>query len=299
MFDPARLRIAIQASGRLSEPSCRLLRKCGLRFSQNGRKLLAHVENHPIDCLFVRDDDIPGLVMDGICDLGIVGENVLAESRLERLAFSQPSDFANLLRLDFGECRLSIAVPEEFPYENLRNLEGLRIATTYPRLLQSFAKENGLSIELCQLKGSVEVAPRLGLADAICDLVSSGATLESNGLKEVEVIMESRACLIQSRIPMNHNKQQMIDMLLRRIQGVLSARERKYIMLHSPKHCLSQVIGLLPGAENPTVLPLAERDDMVAVHAVSSENLFWTTMEALKQLGASSILVLPIEKMLE
>ncbi len=299
MFDHTRLRIAIQASGRLSEPSCRLLRKCGLRFSVNGRKLLAHVENHPVDCLFVRDDDIPGLVMDGICDLGIVGENVLEESRLERRAFQQPFDCTKLLRLDFGTCRLSIAVPEEFSYQNLQNLEGCRIATTYPRLMQSFAQTNGLSIELCQLKGSVEVAPRLGLADAICDLVSSGATLESNGLKEIEVILESRACLIQSPLPMCHNKQQVLDMLLRRVQGVLSARECKYIMLHSPKDCLSQVIALLPGAENPTVLPLAERDDMVAVHAVSSENLFWTTMEALKRLGASSILVLPIEKMLE
>lgn len=299
MFEKSRLRIALQGSGRLSEPSRQLLRKCGFRFNDGNRRLLTHVENQPVDFLFVRDDDIPGLVMDGIADLGIVGENVLEEIRLERLAFDQSADVVRLLRLDFGPCRLSLAVPEEFNFDNLHSLNGRRIATTYPRLLHKFAVEHDIQLELCRLKGSVEVAPRLGLADAICDLVSSGATLEANGLKEVETVLESRACLIQTPFPMNHTKQEIVNMLVPRIQGVIQARESKYIMLHCPKNQLSEIVSLLPGAENPTVINLAERGDMVAVHAVSSENLFWSTMEQLKKLGASSILVLPIEKMME
>ena len=298
MLEANRLRIAIQKSGRLSKESQALLKGCGLKFFMNDQRLIAHSTNMPVDLLRVRDDDIPGLVMDGVCDLGIIGQNVLEEEMLTRQRADEPAEFKYLQQMDFGGCRLSIAVMEDFEYTGPECLEGMRIATSYPELLRRFMNEKGVSFQSCMLNGSVEVAPRAGLADAICDLVSTGATLEANGLKEVEVIYRSQAQLIQMATPLSAEKQALIDKLLPRVQGVMQAKESKYIMLHAPKSKLDEVIALLPGAEKPTVLPLASDSDRVALHVVSSENLFWETMEKLKELGASSILVMPIEKMM-
>lgn len=294
----SRLTIAIQKSGRLSQASLALLEACGFRFSLHEAKLLAHCQNQPVDLLRVRDDDIPGLVMDGVVDLGLVGENVLEEVRLERLATQLEAKFKLLRSLDYGQCRLAIALPKEVPYQGIQDLVGKRIATTYPYLLQNYLQRVGVAANTAVLTGSVEVAPRAGLADAICDLVSTGATLEANGLVEREVIFRSQAQLIQRTTPLSSAKQAIIDQLLPRIDGMQQARESKYIMLHAPIAALEQVIALLPGAEQPTVLPLNQRQDIAAIHVVSTENLFWETMEQLKNLGCSSILVMPIEKMM-
>ena len=293
-----RLRIAIQKSGRLSRETQSLLSACGMHINLREQRLLSHVDNMPVDILQVRDDDIPGLVMDGVVDLGFVGENVLEEERLERASKDLLADFKTLRRLDFGACRLSLAVPEEFQYNGLNSLADCRLATSYPYLLKNYMDRNGVNFSSCLLKGSVEVAPRAGLADAICDLVSTGTTLEANGLKEVDTIFQSRATLIQGNRELPEKLQQWIDKLLIRINGVIQAKESKYIMLHAPRDRVEQIINLLPGAERPTLLPLAEDKNRVALHAVSSETLFWGTMEELKALGASSILVMPIEKML-
>lgn len=293
-----RLTIAVQKSGRLSQESLKLLSACGVRFSMHEARLLVHSTNHPIDLLRVRDDDIPGLVMDGVVDLGLVGGNVLEEESLARQMRSQTSEYCSLRQLDFGHCRLSIALPTEQTFDHLQDLEGMKIATTYPRLLERYLKEAGVNARSVMLTGSVEVAPRAGLADAVCDLVSTGATLEANGLKEQQVIFRSQVQLIQRADSVSAEKQQMITTLLARIDGVQLAKESKYIMLHAPKNKLTEVEDILPGAERPTVLPLAHSDDIVAVHVVSTETLFWETMEKLKSLGCSSILVLPIEKML-
>ncbi|OUS24878.1 ATP phosphoribosyltransferase [Thalassotalea sp. 42_200_T64] len=296
--DTKRLRIAIQKSGRLSEESQGLFKKCGMKINLADRRLIAHVANMPIDIMLVRSSDIPGLVMDGVCDLGIVGDNTLEEHALERELTGENSYYEKISSLNFGACRLSIALPEEVEYKGIQSLDGLRLATTYPRLLNRFASANNIKFDFCKLNGSVEVAPRVGLADGICDLVSTGTTLEANGLKEVEVIYQSKAALIKGEGPLNAAKQQMLDTLLPRIKGVLKARESKYIMLHAPKDRLNEVVALMPGSETPTVLPLAERDDRVAIHMVSTETFFWETMEQLKDLGCNSILVMPIEKMM-
>jgi ATP phosphoribosyltransferase len=293
-----RLRIAIQKKGRLSKECQELLKKCGVKFNLMGERLVVHSENMPIDLLLVRDDDIPGLVMDGVVDLGFIGENELEEVRLDRIALEEPSEFVTLRRLDFGGCRLSIAIDKDEQYNGPQDLAGKRIATTYPHLLKAYMDEQGVDFTTCVLTGSVEVAPRAGLADAIADLVSTGATLEANGLKEAEVIFRSKATLIQRAGEFAEDKQALISRLLTRMQGVIQAKESKYIMLHAPTDKLEDVKKLLPGAEDPTVLPLSEDKQRVAVHLVSTENLFWEEMEQLKELGASSILVLPIEKMM-
>jgi ATP phosphoribosyltransferase len=298
MSNTSRLRIAIQKSGRLSDDSIALLKAIGVKLQIRDRLLIAHSTNEPIDLLRVRDDDIPGLVMDGVVDLGFIGENELEEKMLERAAAGKPSEFKTLRRLDYGGCRLSIAVPNELDYQGVASLEGKKVATTYPYLLERFFKDKNVNAQAVMLTGSVEVAPRAGVADAICDLVSTGATLEANGLHEEDVIFTSKAVLIQSTNELSADKQAMINRFLPRIDGVMQAKESKYIMLHAPKAYLEQVKSLLPGAENPTVLPLAEDSDTVAIHVVSSETLFWTTMEKLKALGCSSILVMPIEKMM-
>ena len=298
MTTQPRLRIAMQKSGRLSEDTQNLLKRCGLKLNVTDRRLLAHVSNMPIDIMRVRSSDIPGLVMDGVCDLGIVGDNTLEEAGLERELLGNKANYIRTTGLNFAACHLSIAMPEEFNYQGIESLNGLRFATTYPQLLNRFAKEKGIELDFCLLKGSVEVAPRVGLADGICDLVSTGATLEANGLKEVEVIFRSKASLIQTTAPLGDEKQKMLDTLLPRIQGVMQAKESKYIMLHAPKDKISEVSALMPGTETPTILPLAERDDLVAVHVVATETLFWETMEQLKALGCHSILVMPIEKMM-
>lgn len=298
MTTETRLRIAMQKSGRLSDDTQALLKRCGLTINVADRRLLAHVANMPIDIMRVRSSDIPGLVMDGVCDLGIVGDNTLEEASLKRKLMGDKFEYVKTTALNFGGCRLSIAMPEEFNYTSVDDLNGLRFATTYPQLLKRWADEKGINVEFCLLKGSVEVAPRVGLADGICDLVSTGATLEANGLIEVEEIFRSKASLIQTASPLSSEKQAILDTLLPRIMGVMKAKESKYIMLHAPKDKIAEVSALMPGKETPTVLPLAGRDDLVAVHVVATETFFWETMENLKALGCDSILVMPIEKMM-
>lgn len=298
MSDNNRLRIAIQKSGRLSDDSIKLLKAIGIKLQIRERLLIAHSTNQPIDLLRVRDDDIPGLVMDGVVDLGFIGENELEEKMLERQAAGKASDFTTLRRLDYGGCRLSIAVPSEMAYPDAQTLNGKKVATTYPYLLERYFQQQNIDANAVMLTGSVEVAPRAGVANAICDLVSTGATLEANGLIEKEVIFKSKAVLIQRAGELEDAKQSLVNRLLPRIDGVIQAKESKYIMLHAPTAYLEQVKALLPGAENPSVMPLANGDDTVAIHVVSSETLFWETMEKLKALGCSSILVLPIEKMM-
>lgn len=294
-----RLKIAVQKSGRLSQDCNNLLRQCGVKLHYNEQRLIAYAKNLPIEILRVRDDDIPGLVFDGVVDLGFVGENVLEEAELGRIAAGETVAYKKLRQLDFGGCRLSLAVDRDFDYQGVQDLANARIATSYPNLLRRYMNEQGVPFKNCFLTGSVEVAPSAGLATAICDLVSSGATLEANGLKEVEVIYRSKACLIQRQEPLTTEKQALVDRLLTRIHGVQQAAESKYIMLHAPKDRLDDIAALLPGAENPTILPLASDASRVAMHVVSQETLFWETMEKLKAIGASSILVLPIEKIME
>ncbi|XBC39322.1 MAG: ATP phosphoribosyltransferase [Buchnera aphidicola (Nurudea shiraii)] len=299
MIHNNRLRIVMQKTGRLSSDSKDLLGRCGVKINLYKQKLIAFSENMPIDVMCVRDDDIPGLIMDGVVDIGIIGENVLEEEVLSRKIRLDSVDYIKLKRLDFGSCRLSLAIPINKKYTDISCLNNSRIATSYPHLLKRYFDKNNLTFKSCMLNGSVEVAPRAGLSDAICDLVSTGATLEANGLREVQVIFKSKACLICKIGNISTEKQEVINTLMTRIQGVIKARESKYIMLHAPIKKLKEVINLLHGAERPTILKLAGDNTRVAMHMVSSETLFWETMEKLKLLGASSILVLPIEKMME
>ncbi|QNS01840.1 MAG: ATP phosphoribosyltransferase [Buchnera aphidicola (Pentalonia nigronervosa)] len=299
MLDSNRVRIALQKNGRLSSDSIKLLTCCGIKINLSQRKLIAFSENMPIDVMLVRDDDIPGLVMDGVVDLGIVGENVLEEELLSRISQKIECSYVTLRRLDFGICRLSLALPTNRVFSSIECFQNIRIATSYPHLLKKYLQSKNVFFKPCMLNGSVEVAPRAGLADAICDLVSTGATLEENGLREVKVVFRSHACLICKTGNIDLKKREVINKLLTRITGVIKARESKYIMLHAPVNKLQEVISLLHGAERPTILKLAGDDNRVAMHMVSSETLFWETMEKLKLLGASSILVLPIEKMME
>tara|TARA_R110001583_G_scaffold16561_14_gene67852 strand:+ start:18543 stop:19439 length:897 start_codon:yes stop_codon:yes gene_type:complete len=294
-----RLRIAIQKKGRLSDSTVELLKACGIKVNLNTQRLIAHSENMPIDILRVRDDDIPGLIMDGVVDLGFIGQNVLEEETMMRAVAGDPTAHKVVKELNFGGCRFSLAVDNDFDYQGVESLSGLRIATTYIHILKRFMEQANVPYTSCMLTGSVEVAPRAGLADAICDLVSTGATLEANGLKEVEVIYRSTAVLMQRDQPLAPSKQALVDRILTRIDGVQTAKESKYIMLNAPKVNLQAISDLLPGSDKPTVMDLAGSDDHVALHVVSKENLFWETMEQLKKLGASSILVLPIEKMME
>lgn len=290
-----RIRIALQKKGRLAQESLTLLQRCGLKFRLKDNALLTHVDNFPIDLLFVRDDDIPTLVFDDLADGGIVGENVLNEAAL---AFPD-KQYTLVLPLGNCLCRLSIAVPEQAAYDTPASLDGKRIATSYPLLLKNYLDQYRIAADILQLSGSVEVAPRLGMADAICDLVSSGQTLEENKLREVAVVMHSQAVFIQSTRLVPESLQQVFDLLKRRIQAVQQAMERKYILFHAPKQALDTICRQLPGAESPTIIPLPANPDKVAVHVVSSEGIFWNTLENIQALGASSILVLPIEKMLE
>lgn len=293
-----RLKIALQKSGRLSESTLDLLKKCGLKINKPKDRLMTHVKNMPIEILLVRDDDIPGLVMDGVVDLGFAGDNIVQEVQLQRESQQEEADFKMLKRLDYGNCRMSIAIPEEKAYTGVQDLSGTTLATTYPNLLSRYLNEEQVSAKIVQLKGSVEVAPRANLSDAICDIVSTGTTLEANGLKEVATIFESSAVMIQRAGELPVDIQILVDRLMIRINGVMQAKESKYIMLHAPREKMEAIIDLLPGAEKPTILPLAGSEDLVAIHAVARETVFWETMEELKKLGGSSILVLPIEKML-
>lgn len=298
MDKPQRIKIALQKSGRLTENSMDLLVRCGLKYSRGKDQLICYGENMPVDVLFVRDDDIPDLVQQDVCDLGIVGLNVIEEKRLAFVNKAVSPLFEQLQTLDFGRCRLSIAVPDGEKYEGVKSLQGKRIATTYPNILARFLKQHGVAAETVTLSGAVEIAPRLGRADVICDLVSTGATLIANHLWEAETILESQAAIIRTPIPVSDEKQELIHRILMRIDGVQQVKESKYIMLHAPRSKLTLIKSLLPGSEFPTIIPLDGSDDKVAVHAVCRENVFWETLESLKAAGASSVLVLPVEKML-
>ncbi len=294
LVDNARLHIAVQKSGRLSDYSRGLLKDAGLRMQNGKNELTARVENFPADLMFVRDDDIPTFVSDGVCEFGIVGENVLQEFALGE---SEPR-FDVLAQLGFGRCTLKLAAPEATLYQGPRSLEGARIATSYPRILQLFLEENGVSATVVKMNGAVELAPRLQIASFICDLVSTGATLEANGLRAVETVFDSEAVLIRTRKPVAEAKLEQGERLLRRIEGVLATKESKYIMLNASEEALAQITAILPGAEAPTILPLHGRPGYFAVHAVCQESVFWETLQKLKEAGASAILVVPIEKML-
>jgi ATP phosphoribosyltransferase len=297
-MDELRLKIAVQKSGRLADPSVDLLVRCGLKLSRGKDQLVGYGENLPLDVLFVRDDDIPDLVQQDVCDLGVVGLNVLEEKRLELSARGHPARFQCVRTLDFGRCRLALAVPQGSAWDGTRSLRGRRIATTYPLLLAQYLRERDIDAEIVTLSGAVEIAPRLGRADLICDLVATGSTLQANHLREVETVLESHAVLIRTPLDLPAAKHEWVQRLLMRIEGVQQVRESKYIMLHAPRSALPEIRRLLPGSESPTIIPLEGCADRVAVHAVCRENVFWETLESLKRVGASALLVLPVEKML-
>jgi ATP phosphoribosyltransferase len=295
----SRLKIALQKKGRLHNDCIDLLLQCGLKIHVKENSLVCHCENLPIDILFIRDDDIPTLISDNICDMGIVGENVLVEEKFSRKKLKKTMNIEVIKKLGFSQCRLSIAVPmKKFSYQNLKSLENCRIATSYPCLLEDFLLKNNIHAEIILITGSVEIAPRISMADAICDLVATGATLEENHLEEVETIFESQAVLVKSMKKLVLEKQATYDLLVRRIHGVIQAQDSKYIMFHAPKSSISLIKNCLPGSETPTIVSLDGVIDKVAVHVVSREGVFWSTLEKLKEIGASSILVMPIEKML-
>ena len=294
--DDGRLKIAIQKSGRLSEKSFALLEKAGISLQKSKDQLLCRARNFPLDIFLVRDDDIPAFLVNDVCQLGILGQNTMLETKLV-----DPQTFGGLeqvTELGFGRCRLSIATPNDMPYDGVSSLAGKTIATSYRGLLTDYLAAQGVKAEIVTMEGAVEVAPRTHLADAICDLVSTGNTLVSNGLAEQETILESQAVIIQNN-GMQADLRALSEKLLARITAVLRAENSRYIMLNSPVDSLDEIKSILPGSQSPTVMPLQGRDDMVAVHAVCEEEVFWQTMEDLKARGATSILVVPIEKMLD
>ncbi len=297
MKDENRLRVAIQKSGRLAEKSISLFMKCGLDFDLRKDRLLHFSPDFPVDLMLVRDDDIPEYVADGVCDLGIVGENVFQEKYFCK-PDSVPSQVEILFKLGFGSCRLSLAVPESFHYESPRSLQGKKIATSYPSCLGKYLRSQGVDAQILELSGSVEIAPALKIADAICDLVSTGSTLQSNGLREVTEIFRSQACMVRTGRVLGPEKTVLMERLLQRVQGVFKAGRSKYIMMNAHISALPRIREILPGMEEPSVMPLGHDGQRVAVHAVASEEVFWETIEKLKAAGASSILVLPIEKVI-
>ena len=290
-----RLRIALQSKGRLAEGSFELLKKCGLKFSIRSGSLLVRVKNMPIDLLLVRDDDIPSFVANSAADIGIVGENVLVE---EQLSAKTPLDADIDMRLGFSRCRLCLAAPVDGDIQSAKDLAGTRIATTYPGVMGRYLESNNITATAVEMKGAVELAPSISIAESICDLVSSGATLEANGLYAFETILNSEAVLISSSRELSAEQSEIYDKLKSRIEGVLKSAETKYIMLNAPKNKVEAITALLPGSDAPTIIPLAGNDGLVAVQAVCTENIFWETLEDLKALGARAILVLPIEKMM-
>jgi ATP phosphoribosyltransferase len=283
-----RLTIAIQKNGRLSDQSRDLIKQSGINFTAKGDKLLAKSNNLPIDILFVRSDDIPSLVSNGDADIAIVGENILIEKSLFK-----KTNISKVLELGFSKCRLSFAAPQNFSMKSVKNK---KIATSYPNTVKKYLLDNKITANVVNIHGSVELTPYIGMADCICDLVSSGATLEANNLKELEVILESQAVLIQNK-KLNKTKTLIAEKVISRMNGVINAIESKYVMLNADVKNISAICKLLPGSESPTIIPL-EDNNKVAIHALCQEPIFWETMEKLKSKGASSILVMPVEKIL-
>ena len=281
------LKIAVQKSGRLYDHSLQLLKECGIEVSNGTRQLKVVAFNFPVEVYFLRDDDIPQYVYDGVADVGFVGENVVYEKN---------KDISVVNKLGFGRCRLSIAVPKNMQYKSVADLQNLKIATSYTTLLQSFLDAKKINAEIHEISGSVEIAPGIGLADAICDLVSSGSTLLTNGLKEAEVVLDSEAVLIANKNLTAENKK-ILDKLIMRINAVKTAKNNKYILLNAPNAQLKNIASVLPGMKSPTIVPLAE-EGWSSVHSVVNESDFWEIIEKLKSFGAQGILVVPIEKMI-
>lgn len=283
----SKLKIAIQKSGRLSQESIALLEECGLKFPNGGGKLITECTNFPVEILFLRDDDIPQYVEQNVADIGIIGENVFLESEKA----------INIIeKLNFSACRLSLAIPKETDYPGLNFFSGKKVATSYPNILQQYFNENCIEATLEVISGSVEIAPGIGLADGICDIVSSGSTLLSNGLKEVETVIKSQAVMVANS-SMDAEAQHILEKLLFRIRSVQKAKESKYILLNAPNDQLEKIIRILPGMNSPTILPLA-KEGWSSLHSVISEEKFWDVIDELKEAGAEGILVVPIEKMI-
>ena len=291
-----RLRIAMQKSGRLTEPAQELLGRCGLSFRQSRDKLFCFGEGEPVDLLLVRDDDIPGLIAQGVCDLGIVGRNVLDE--FARTAGAGGPPLREWRALGFGRCRLSIAVPQELDYHGPAQLAGLRIATSYPGLLGGWLAAQGIDAGVVTLNGSVEIAPRLGTADAICDLVQSGGTLAANQLREADVLLESEAVLAGPEHLPSDERGDMLELLLRRIDGVMQVRESRLLLLQASRGAMEAITRLLPGGPQPTLLPVAGQPDQLMLQALCAGEVSWRQLEEIKKAGAREMLVLPVEKML-
>ncbi len=281
------LRIAVQSKGRLYEDTMSLLHESGIKVGSSKRTLLVQASNFPIEVLYLRDDDIPHTVATGVADLGIVGENEMME---------RAEDADIVKRLGFSKCRLSLAIPKAVEYNGVEWFEGKTIATSYPGILSKFMAERGININMHVITGSVEIAPGIGLADAICDLVSSGSTLVSNNLKEVEVVMKSEALLIANK-GLSDEKREILSELLFRIDSVKAAEDKKYVLMNAPTDRLQEIIAVLPGIKSPTVMPLAT-EGWNSIHTVLEEKRFWEIIGQLKALGAEGILVLPIEKMI-
>ena len=283
----SKLKIALQKNGRLSEKSIQLLEECGIKFPNGGGKLITESTNFPLEILFLRDDDIPQYVEQNVADIGIIGENVLYESQKS----------INLIeKLGFSACRLSLAIPKDMDYQSLDFFNNKRVATSYPNILSDFFKNKNINTTIEVISGSVEIAPGIGLSEGICDIVSSGSTLLSNGLKEVEKVMESQAVLVASS-NLDEDKKQILEKLLFRIRSVRSAKENRYILLNAPDHKLDKIIAILPGINSPTILPLAKKG-WSSLHSVISEEKFWEVIDELKTVGAEGILIIPIEKMI-
>jgi len=281
-----RIKIAVQKKGRLSEQSISLLKKCGISFSQTNNKLIIRSTSMPVDILLVRDDDIPNLINQGIADMGIVGNNVLEEQE----SSGKCNSLVKEVMLGFSKCRLSLAAPKT---ENFNDLNGLTIATSYPGILGEYLNDNHIKAKIVEIHGSVELTPFIGIADLICDLVSTGATLESNNLEEINTIIESEAVLVTNS---NTNNDELVKKLISRVVSVTDARNRKYIMFNADNQNKQELINMLPAAESPTVIPLADTNK-IAIHALCKENIFWETIDNLKEKGASSIVILPVEKL--
>ncbi len=281
------IKIAIQKSGRLYDHSLQLLKECGIELNNGNRQLKAFALDFPLEAYFLRDDDIPQYVFDNVADIGIVGENVL---------FEKNKDIDIIAKLAFGRCRLSVAVPRNTTYTGIKDLEGLKIATSYNVLLQEFLNKNNIQAEIHEISGSVEIAPGIGLADAICDLVSSGSTLVTNGLKEVEVILQSEAVLVAHKT-LPDEKRKILENLLLRMNAVKAAKNNKYIMMNAPNDQLENICSVLPGMKSPTIVPLAE-SGWSSVQSVVNENDFWQVIQKLKSFKAEGILIVPIEKMI-
>ncbi|UPG95845.1 ATP phosphoribosyltransferase [Luteibacter aegosomatissinici] len=291
-----RLRIAMQKSGRLTEPAQELLARCGLKFRQSRDKLFCFGEGEPVDLLLVRDDDIPGLIAEGVCDLGIVGRNVLREFQLSNPEAGTGLD--ELRPLGFGSCRLSIALPHDEPYDSPAQLDGQRIATSYPGLLGDWLRVNNVDAKVVFLAGSVEIAPRLGTADAICDLVSSGATLVANQLREAAVVVESEAVLAGHKVLPSDERGEIAELLLRRLDGVIQVRDSRLILMQAPRDALDAITRLLPGLPVPTLTAVDGAPDQVVLQALCAGSVSWRQLEDMKRAGARDMLVLPVEKML-